>query len=491
MNVRFDPAQAGPQLLSVLHCPYCGDDLSLELRGLSPADPETLDVPEYGLLRCACHCYPIVAGIPILQQRDGVERIVSAVARGDFSGSLREALNVFRVTWARRSRLHQLTYRLACRRLVASQEDSFQAAAERIRKPKGFADYLIHRWANPSFLAAFAALAVMQSIRPKHEVPRSRERSTSPTVAPRDGPGQPGRRGRVLDLACGAGHSSFLIRLLNPHLTVVSVDHDFVSLYLAQRYFGPEGTYLCADVEVPNPFPDSYFDGLYCLDAFHYLRSKRAIVGELRRVAKPGALWLFAHLHNALQDNITPGIPLTPAKYLDLFSFLAPRVYDEMALLTEFSRTRRLDLREPTDPVSLSRAKALSLIGGGAEKWGMHEGLIEAVAARSDTLAVNPIYASIATRHGVTLHLNWPNPVLKRECETVECILPRECEISDLEMPDAVSGACLGTNPRICELISRFVLVPLPPRYCRAPVAIPWSKGGGAGSRRGPSRGAV
>lgn len=36
------------------------------------------------------------------------------------------------------------------------------------------------------------------------------------------------------------------------------------------------------------PFPDGYFDGLICSDAFHHVRDQRAAAREIARVVRPG-----------------------------------------------------------------------------------------------------------------------------------------------------------------------------------------------------------
>jgi SAM-dependent methyltransferase len=424
-------------------------------------------LPEYGTLRCACHRYPIVDGIPVLQQRDGLERIVDRIADGDRENALLEALNLFRVTWARRSRLHQLVYRRACRRLVADGQMSFEEAVTLVRQPKGFGDYLFHRWANTSFLGGAGVISALATL--------ARPDAGATAVQVSSGVESKGFAAAarmqtpltVLDLACGAGHSSFLMRRLFPSLTVVSADHDFVSLYLAKRYFGPEGVYVCMDAEVPVPFPDAIFQAVFCLDAFHYFRSKRTVVSELRRVVRSGGLWLFPHLHNALQENITPGFPLPPDKYLEMFEFASPRLYDEMMLLDGLVRRGTLDLGTATQPDAVRRANALSLLGGGAALWGVHEGPFEPLARRPSGLAFNPIYARTANAGDIRLELRWPNRVMEQECKSVEAILPHAVDVSRAELRELEGDTPLVPGSTVRRLLTRFVVVPLPSHYCR------------------------
>lgn len=44
------------------------------------------------------------------------------------------------------------------------------------------------------------------------------------------------------------------------------------------------------------PFPDSYFDGLVCSDAFHHIRDQEAAAREIARVVRPGGAALLLEL---------------------------------------------------------------------------------------------------------------------------------------------------------------------------------------------------
>ena len=90
-------------------------------------------------------------------------------------------------------------------------------------------------------------------------------------------------------------------------------DIDFVNLTIARRFLAPEIPAICLDAELPLPFVSNTFDGLYCLDGLHYVRSKMALLSEVDRVVsdEDGA-WLFAHMHNAAAKTSTPARRSTP-----------------------------------------------------------------------------------------------------------------------------------------------------------------------------------
>jgi SAM-dependent methyltransferase len=414
---------------SDLHCPYCGSSFEWISRSAASSG--------YGILKCGCSRYPVVDGVPVIQHKEGLETVVRLIDVGDDRRALLATLSAFRITWARRNRWYRLRYRSNCARLVSNQALSFQDAVSLVRRPQVFSDYLLHRWANPSFLAAVGPLMLLGG-------------STDTK--------------RVLDLACGAGHSSFLMHWLFPRLSVVSVDHDFVSLYLAKRYLVQGGTFLCLDAEAPSPFPDSCFDAVFCLDAFHYFSSKCAVRDQLTRIVRSDGLWVLAHLHNALQTNITAGIPLNPDHYLDMFSFLDCRLFDENAILREISSNDQMDLRTRRSDMELQNAGALTLIGGSPGPWDIHAGFAARLSGSRTSLAVNPIYVRRGGQDSDQMALNWPNEVMRRECAGAETLLPLTCRLSNSRIRELLQG---DHSSELEDLVRRFVLVPLPDLYLR------------------------
>ena len=405
----------------------------------------------YGVLRCECAEYPVLEGIPILQHVDGLQPVIRRLKEKDTRGALLQAMNVFRVKWAHRSRLHQVRYYMSCRRLVTASL-SFEDALQLVRKPNVFADYLLHRYANPSFLADVSLLPILGAFLNGLETER----------------GANGPPRRVLDLGCGAGHSSFLIASLFPNVSVTASDQDFVSLYLAKRFLAPTARYVCTDAEVPSPFPNSHFDAVHCLDAFHYFRSKKAIVAELKRILRPDAFWLFPHLHNALQENVTAGTPLSPEHYARCFEFLNPTLFDEADLLRHLSDIGGVRRYRATAAAELRGAQTVALIGGGGNTvdGSDPESLMSSMCRLGPALRINPIYQGKWQGDTLTLQIRWPNEKLHEECRTVETVLPQNCELRKSELESIRTGR-VSDDSRVQTLVSRFVLVPLPPGYSR------------------------
>lgn len=437
--------------LSTLHCPYCGFSLGLD------SAKSNADAVDYGILRCPCHQYPIVEGIPILHQIEGLDRVVEFIRRLEPKRALLDALNVFRITWAHWSRWDHVRYHLNCRRVVSDTTITFEDAVQLIRRPKIFADYLVHRYANPSFLAAVGPLMLFEHLGTRPENIANANHDTSNRTVDRPV--------RVLDLACGAGHASFLTRLLYPGLSVISADKDFVSLYLAKRFLAPDATYLCWDVEMPSPFADYCFDAVFCLDAFHYFKAKQSIVIELKRIMRAEALWIFPHLHNSLQNNIVAGSPLSPEKYLECFGFAEGRLFDETGILLGLSERRGLDLGRDIPASTLHQSQALTYVRGGRDIWQVHHGFPLSLCRNTSNLVVNPIYRGRWHLDNLELEIVWPNDILRNECCAADSVLPPTIRMSKTELRQWRDRRSTSDWDGLDDLVARFVFVPLPRRY--------------------------
>lgn len=94
---------------------------------------------------------------------------------------------------------------------------------------------------------------------------------------------------RVLDLACGRGKSSFIIRCVQPSATVVGMDLLESNIRVAQTLFNhlPGLTYAAGDV-TNLPFADTTFDRMLCLEAAFHFPDRAQFLREAFRVLRPG-----------------------------------------------------------------------------------------------------------------------------------------------------------------------------------------------------------
>lgn len=97
----------------------------------------------------------------------------------------------------------------------------------------------------------------------------------------------------VLDLGCGGG---FMAEpLARQGARVIGVDPSAPAIAAAQRHAEENG--LSIDYRVGTgehlPVDDSSVDIVVCVDVLEHVRDLDAVIGEIRRVLKPGGLFLF------------------------------------------------------------------------------------------------------------------------------------------------------------------------------------------------------
>ena len=127
---------------------------------------------------------------------------------------------------------------------------------------------------------------------------------------------------RVLDIACGEGYGSALLRD-NGAAQVTGVDIDADIVARAGRVYGKAGLeFHAADIRCPLPFPDASFDLIVSFETIEHIAEHNLFLSELKRVLAPAG-----HLVISTPDADTsdPGIPnpfhekeLSRGQFLDL-----------------------------------------------------------------------------------------------------------------------------------------------------------------------------
>jgi SAM-dependent methyltransferase len=102
---------------------------------------------------------------------------------------------------------------------------------------------------------------------------------------------------RVLDVACGSGHTTLRIAS-RTGCSVHGVDIHENAIDEArgaaqERGFASRATFQLHDASKPLPFDDATFDALICIDAINHLPNRPVILGEWARVLKPEGVLVF------------------------------------------------------------------------------------------------------------------------------------------------------------------------------------------------------
>jgi ubiquinone/menaquinone biosynthesis C-methylase UbiE len=105
---------------------------------------------------------------------------------------------------------------------------------------------------------------------------------------------------RVLEIGCGTGTFSILIKQLHPQVEVVGLDPDPKALARARRKAEQAGVPISLDQGFSNslPYENGTFDYVFSSMMFHHLKldEKEKTLREIRRVLKPAGVFAMLDL---------------------------------------------------------------------------------------------------------------------------------------------------------------------------------------------------
>ena len=96
----------------------------------------------------------------------------------------------------------------------------------------------------------------------------------------------------ALDLGCGTGEMIKQIMQSDNHKELYGIDLSEEMLSVAKGKLPDQVKLLLGDSE-SLPFPDNFFDVVYCNDSFHHYPAPRNVLSEVQRVLKPGGTFLM------------------------------------------------------------------------------------------------------------------------------------------------------------------------------------------------------
>ena len=409
------------ETLDLLRCPFCGTRLSaVENAALFHAG----DRIESGVLGCECCAFPVVAGIPVLIADDRTRAAMHALEDDRRDDALHLLLGLGG------ARLE------AFRSLTAGTQDPTYRDLLGVLCVDAEADCFLHRFSDPTYLTVEAML---------------------------DGLGTAGApSGLALDLCGGSGHLTRVLMRQPACTDVMLADLHFWKLWLATRIMVPDCKAVCCDANSPLPFADDLFSTVLLSDAFPYIWHKRMLAGEMQRVAADDGGVILPHLHSAHGDNYSAGDTLSPAAYRDLFAPLAPRLFDDRALVAEVLDARTADLTRHVAPAHLGTTPSLTLVAARRTDLFRRYHVPDRLDV-SGALAVNPLYRVDYAGGATRLTRTFPTLEYEDEFALIKRYLPDEIVIP-ADLTGEITPGTVG--PDYAELRRRRVLLDTPRHYC-------------------------
>jgi SAM-dependent methyltransferase len=158
----------------------------------------------------------------------------------------------------------------------------------------------------------------------------------------------------VLDVGCGSGGPAlFLARERGCRVTGVDVNEAGLQAGLTlARQSGLEDRVLFrrVDVREPLPFSDQAFDVIVCMDAMCHLPDRRRLLGEWRRVLRPGGRMLYTD--PVVVTGPVSNEELATRSSTGYFEFYPPGVNEQLVRQAGFELVRTEDVTDNEVEVS-------------------------------------------------------------------------------------------------------------------------------------------
>lgn len=124
--------------------------------------------------------------------------------------------------------------------------------------------------------------------------------------------------GRVLEVGCGRGAGSALIKETFEPAVIHAMDLDIEMIRRAHAYLAPEmreGIASCVGDGTRLPYRDGTMDAVFGFGVLHHIPDWQQALAEIVRVLKAGGVYCFEELYPSLYQNVlTKRLLLHPAE---------------------------------------------------------------------------------------------------------------------------------------------------------------------------------
>jgi len=446
--------------LRLMECPYCGSDFRAEVV-IEKKDDELVN----GCVQCECSEYPVLEGILILKERAVNGKIIELIKENktEEAATLYLSVDSFeRSILLERSNLSPLP-------VPSSVSHALGRMASRYAKGKAEpASKALYKRFSDENLTLFNLLG-NNFVFPTYDTYTKQRFSVEslwslypflPLIKK--------EHGRILDLCCGTGQTSFILSESVQPQELCCADSEFRNLYLAKKYFAQKAEFVCLDANLHLPFKNGTFSSILVADAFFLIRSHVSLAREMERILFQDGLILLLHLHNVLDHSagVQGGYGLTPKAWGNLFRTgnLGIKLITEKKVIDDYLFENKLDLTTEYGEETLNSSHAIVLFATlDKSLLTTYDNVDRVFLSAKSNLIINPIYEVTETESQVLLE----RPLFKyarHESYLIsENYLPRRLKMEK----ESFSGGKLHISNvgNVEDLMRRFIIINVPKKF--------------------------
>ena len=393
----------------------------------------------YGIVSCKCNKHPVIEGIICLKNSPNKTRAIKYLKKEEYHKSVLIMLQENKPKKIHRKALRYLT-------------NIIQAPYHKIMENMKFNDLILPGIMGEYFKARFSTESFWTIYPTMYLISRKKKIEN------------------IGDLACGAGHSSFLFSYYLQPKNLFSQDYSFWHLYLLRKYFTDDSYCICSDLNEGLPFHNDIIDAVHLLDSFMYIKEKKVLAVNIEESIREEGIVFSSHLHNSLQHNEGQGHALTPREWGKLFTKIHTNVVPEKNYLEDFLYKNKIDLKRSYEYSELNKFNVIDIIGNVdsseyADIWNF-------MLKNKTKLIVNPLYVMNKSKNKIILNRKLPNEFIRDRYDISMNYLPVEKIIDNDNIINNINGRKLNIDKikeenieTIEELMKKFILINAPSKY--------------------------
>ena len=135
----------------------------------------------------------------------------------------------------------------------------------------------------------------------------------------------------ALDLGCGTGEMLKQISQTDSQKELYGLDLSEEMISVARSKLPDQVRLILGDSEF-LPFPDNFFDVVYCNDSFHHYPAPKNVLQEVHRVLKPGGTFLMGDCWQPLVGRVIMNLYLRHSREGDV------KIYSREELVSMLSQ---------------------------------------------------------------------------------------------------------------------------------------------------------